>query len=141
MESTSQVLNPVSNQDFLRNTLNGIYQENDVTASSRVMSRRPLHHILIGVILFIFSGFMMVLMFNNLDQSKLPYIGRAVIASSLGCYYFTKKTDTHQIAILTQIHIKGTIVSLRNILLTVCCVEIQIVTKQYIYKYMTNNLL
>jgi hypothetical protein len=26
-------------------------------------------------------------------------------------------------------------------LLTVCCVEIQIVTKQYIYKYMTNNLL
>lgn len=91
MESTSQVLNPVSNQDFLRNTLNGIYQENDVTAPSRVMSRRPLHHILIGVILFIFSGFMMVLMFNNLDQSKLPYIGRAVIASSLGCYYFTKK--------------------------------------------------
>jgi hypothetical protein len=36
---------------------------------------------------------------------------------------------------LTQIHIKGTIVSLRNILLTFCCVEIQIVTNQYISKY------
>jgi hypothetical protein len=55
--------------------------------------------------------------------------------------FHEEKTDTHQIAILTQIHIKGTIVSLRNILLTVCCVEIQIVTKQYIYKYMTNSLL
>jgi hypothetical protein len=140
MESTSQVLNPVSNQDFLRNTLNGIYQENDVTAL-HVSCRDALTPHSYWRYSIYFSGFMMVLMFNNLDQSKLPYIGRAVIASSLGCYYFTKKTDTHQIAILTQIHIKGTIVSLRNILLTVCCVEIQIVTKQYIYKYMTNNLL
>ena len=55
--------------------------------------------------------------------------------------FYEEKTDTHQIAILTQIHIKGTIVSLRNILLTFCCVEIQIVTNQYVSKHMIINLL
>ncbi len=43
--------------------------------------------------------------------------------------------------ILTQIHIKGTIVSLRNMKLTVCYVETQIVTKQFIFKYLLFNLL
>ena len=41
----------------------------------------------------------------------------------------------------TELGIKGTIVSLRNILLSVCCVEIKIVTNQYISKYKIFNLL
>jgi hypothetical protein len=49
--------------------------------------------------------------------------------------------NIEQYGYLARIHIKGTIVSLRNILLTVCCVEIQIVTNQYISKYLIINLL
>jgi len=42
---------------------------------------------------------------------------------------------------LAHIHIKGTIVSLRNILLTDCCVDIQIVTIQHISKCLIIYLL
>jgi Na+/H+-translocating membrane pyrophosphatase len=52
-------------------------------------------------------------------------------------YLDSKKSTTTE----TRIHIKGTIVSLRNILLTVCCVEIQIVTNQYVPNYLIFYLL
>ncbi|MBP9134923.1 MAG: hypothetical protein KBF75_12890, partial [Saprospiraceae bacterium] len=41
----------------------------------------------------------------------------------------------------SRIHIKGKILSLRNMKLTFCCVEIQIVTNQHISKYLIINLL
>jgi len=41
----------------------------------------------------------------------------------------------------TRIPLKGKMLSLRNISLTVCCAEVQIVTNQYVSKYLIFYLL
>ncbi|MCO6460402.1 MAG: hypothetical protein J5I59_03300 [Saprospiraceae bacterium] len=91
IKPTTRSLNQVSHTEFLQSTLEDIYRENDLKASEQKAMRRPLHHLVIGIILLAFSFLMLILKFENPEQPKLPYLIRAILALGFSGYFLLRK--------------------------------------------------